>query len=97
MAAENTEQRNLAKALRRARSKHLEFIKKVEKSRAKFEKRTRKLQALEAEIADLTQRTYPPEPQRLWQAAADDSDSQPEPLNVAPATGRNGSVAVKEL
>ena len=70
--------------------RHVTILKKVEKARSRFEKRTRKLQAPEAEIADLTRRTYEPSAQRLGQAAAGDANLRPARLIYNPKSSGGG-------
>ena len=96
-AADKKERRDLAKALKDARERHVTLLKKVEKARSRFEKRTRKLQTLEAEIAELTQRTYEPAAQRLGQAAGGDANLRPARLIYNAKSGGAGGAGAKQL
>ena len=91
MATDITEQRKLVKALKHLRTEHLGLIKKVAKSRAKFEKRSRELQAIEAEISELVHRTYEPETRMLWAAAMSEDDPQPATPVMSAHSNGNGS------
>lgn len=58
MGAENTEHQELVDALQQLRNERRLLRYKLSKTQAKFEKHTRELRALEAEIAGLTHRIY---------------------------------------
>jgi chromosome segregation ATPase len=96
MQADKKERRALAKSLKDARQRHIKLLKKVEKARARFEKRARKLQALEAEIAELTRRTFEPDAQRLGQAAGDDL-LRPARVIFNPKSGGTNGAGAKQL
>ena len=79
--------RALGKELAAARSKHSELVDRIDQSRAKLEKRTRKLQALEARIAVLESKYYLPEEGRLGQADAGDANLRRARLIFNPKSG----------
>ena len=84
MDTDKTEQRKMAKALKHARARRLGLIEKVAKSRAKFEKRCRKLQDVESKIAELMQRTYQPDAHSSDAQALHEVEAQ-APATVIPA------------
>lgn len=97
MAADKKERRELAKALKEARARHVKLLKRVEKARSKFERRTRKLLSLEAEIADLTRKIFEPHAQRLGQAAAGDANLRPARLIYNAKSGGANGTGAKQL
>ncbi len=80
MAASKKERRELAKQLKAARAKRVVLLKQVEKSRTKFERRSRKLEALETKVAELIQRVFGPDALAAEIAADEASPPRDEPL-----------------
>ncbi len=99
MASEKKERRKLGHALKEARARHDQILQKVEKARAKFEKRTRKLNALETEIAKLESQYYAPELERLGQADASGKDLRRARLIFNPSSGgaQNGAQSLDKI
>ena len=58
MTLNKKEKRQQVKALKKAHNRRAKLIDKVAKSRAKFEKQTRKLQEVEKSIADLSRDVF---------------------------------------
>ncbi len=82
METTKKERRKLAKSLEAARDKRVVLLSKVNKARATFEKRSRKLQDLEARIGELSKQLFEAEgPTESAPAGA------PEPAPAAPANG----------
>ncbi len=99
MASEKKERRKLGRALKEARGRHDRLLGKVEKARAKFEKRTRKLNALEAEIAKLESQYYDPKLERLGQADATAKNLRHARLIFNPSSGgaQNGEQSLDKI
>jgi hypothetical protein len=91
MSADDTKRRKLLKALKPLRTEHIELIKKVAKSRTKFEKRCRELRALEATISELMRPPEEPEVESLWAAALSEIKSQPANPVIAAHLNGNGN------
>ncbi len=87
MASDDKSRRKAFKALKKAQEKHKALLTKVEKTRAKLQKRTRKLTALEAMIVQLERATAEPVKRRLGQAAARDKDLRHARLIFNPDSG----------
>ena len=88
MAAEKKARRKLARELQEARAEHDKLLKRVEKARAKFEKRSGKLTALEQEIAELEKRYYEPAAERMGQADAAKDGARTARLIYSPEAGQ---------
>ena len=91
MSADDTKRRKLLKTLKRLRAGHIELIKKVAKSRTKFEKRCRELRALEATISELMRPSDEHAVESLWAAALSEIESQPANPVIAAHLSGNGN------
>lgn len=86
MGADSAGQQDLLEALQRLRNERRVLKYKLTKTQAKFEKRSRELRALEAEIASLTHRVYESGVHMLGTAWLSDHDPQTAgPATHAPA------------
>ncbi len=97
MASDSKSHRTAAKSLRKAQEKHQVLLGKVEKTRAKLDKRTRKLAALEERIARLERAAAEPEKRRLGQAAAQDKQLRRARLIFNPDSGGSNADNSKRL
>ncbi len=91
MATDSTDRPALAEALKQLRTEHRVVKYKLAKTQAKFEKHSRELRRLEAEIAKLMYHVSESGTPTL--GAAWMSDLDPQPVNPAGRTeaNRNGS------
>ncbi len=89
MASKKRARAKLTRVLKRARSEHKGLAKKVEATRAKLEKRARKLQRLESKIAKWERQAYLPEAAQSGQAPEDDKNLRPARLIYNPKSGGN--------
>ncbi len=87
MASDNKSHRDAVKSLKKAQAKHKALVTKVEKTRAKLEKRTHKLTGLEAKIAQLERAAAEPDKRRLGQAAGGEKNLRRARLIFNPDSG----------
>lgn len=97
MASDDKSRRDALKALKKAQQKHRVLMTKVEKTRAKLDKRTHKLTALEATIAQLQRAAAEPDKRRLGQAAGQDKNLRRAGLIFNPDSGGNHADNGKRL
>lgn len=98
MAPDDKERRKAAKQIVEAREKHKILLAKVTKTREKLETRKRKLQRLEAKIAQLERLTAAPQKRRLGQASvAKDENLRRARLIYNPKSGDETGDNSKEL
>lgn len=90
MAPDKKRRRALLKRLKARQALHARLLSKVEKAKKKLDKRSKKLLALEAEIASLEQQSKRPDAHRLGQAAAGDEGLRRVRLIYNPRAGSNG-------
>ncbi len=87
MASDKKKKKKLASELKEARVAHQKLLTRVEKARAKYDKRAAKLHALEQEIAHLEQHYYTPDAERMGQADAGKDAARPARLIYNPEAG----------
>jgi diacylglycerol kinase (ATP) len=88
MANEKKARRKLARKLREAQQEHDLLLKKVEKSRAKFEKREHALRSLEVQLAELERAFYVPRLAEQGQASQDAAPLRKARLIYNPGSGK---------
>lgn len=89
MASEKKKGAKSSKTLEKARAQQKRMVKKLEATQAKLEKRTRKLLALESEIATLEKRAYLTTGTQRGRTAKSDTDLRPAVLIYNPRSGAN--------